>query len=62
MCNQGDQRPCPLRFTVHHTDAAREYAYDRQCWFGLPEKALDEAQAKGETVVDMKKDWKQVFP
>lgn len=46
---------------VHHTDAEREYAYDRQSKIGKLDKALDEATAKGWTVVDMKKDWKKVF-
>jgi hypothetical protein len=47
---------------VHHTDAAREYAYDRNSPVGRLDKALDEANAKGWTVVDMKKDWKVIFP
>jgi phosphoglycolate phosphatase-like HAD superfamily hydrolase len=47
---------------VHHTDAEREYAYDRQSKIGKLDKALDEATAKGWTVVDMKRDWKVVFP
>lgn len=47
---------------VHHTDAEREYAYDRKSKVGKLDKALDEATAKGWNVVDMKKDWKQIFP
>ena len=47
---------------VHHTDAEREWAYDRQSQIGRLDKALDEAQRRGWTVVDMKKDWKRVFP
>lgn len=47
---------------VHHTDAVREYAYDRQSKIGKLDKALDEATVKGWTVVDMKQDWKTVFP
>jgi hypothetical protein len=47
---------------VHHTDAEREYAYDRKSPVGTLNKAWDEAVAKGWTVVDMKNDWKQVFP
>jgi len=47
---------------VHHTDAEREFAYDRQSHIGKLDKALDEAAAKGWTVVDMRQDWKQVFP
>jgi len=46
---------------VHHTDAQREYAYDRQSRIGKLDKALDDANAKGWTVVDMKKDWNKVF-
>lgn len=47
---------------VHHTDAAREWAYDRESHIGRLDKALDEAKAKGWTVVDMKNDWKKIFP
>jgi phosphoglycolate phosphatase-like HAD superfamily hydrolase len=46
---------------VHHTDGVREYAYDRQSSFGKLDKALDEATAKGWTVVSMKDDWKRIF-
>ena len=46
---------------VHHTDDERETAYDRQSHIGKLDQALDEAAAKGWTVVDMKKDWKKVF-
>jgi len=46
---------------VHHTDAVREYAYDRPSKIGQFDKAWDEAKAKGWTVVDMKQDWKKVF-
>jgi phosphoglycolate phosphatase-like HAD superfamily hydrolase len=46
---------------VHHTDAQREWAYDRQSHIGKLDKALDEAQARGWTVVDMKNDWKTIF-
>ena len=47
---------------VHHTDAEREYACDRQSKAGKLDRALDEAAAKGWSVVDMKRDWKVVFP
>ena len=47
---------------VHHTDATREYAYDRQSAFGKLDKALDEAKARNWVVVDMKRDWKTIFP
>jgi phosphoserine phosphatase len=46
---------------VHHTDAEREYAYDRNSSVGKLDKALDEANAKGWTVVSMKDDWKRIF-
>jgi hypothetical protein len=46
---------------VHHTDAEREYAYDRQSHVGRLDKALDEAKQRGWTVVSMKDDWKTVF-
>ena len=46
---------------VHHTDKEREWAYDRESAIGRFDKGLDEARAKGWTVVDMKKDWKKVF-
>jgi len=47
---------------VHHTDAEREYAYDRKSQFGKLDKALDAAADNKWTVVDMKNDWKRVFP
>ena len=47
---------------VHHTDAVREYAYDRDTAFGKLDKALDAAPAQGWVVIDMAKDWKTVFP
>jgi hypothetical protein len=50
-----------LMLLVHHTDSVREYAYDRQSSVGKLDKALDEANAKGWTVVSMKDDWKQIF-
>jgi len=46
---------------VHHTDAEREWAYDRTSHVGKLDKAWDEAVARKWTVVDMKKDWKRVF-
>ena len=47
---------------VRHTDAAREWAYDRQSSIGRLDKALDEATQKGWTVVDMKQEWKVIYP
>jgi phosphoglycolate phosphatase-like HAD superfamily hydrolase len=53
-----------LRFMglVHHTDANREWAYDRKSDVGRLDKALDEAIARGWTIVDMKRDWSVIFP
>jgi phosphoserine phosphatase len=51
-----------LMLVVHHTDAEREYAYDRQSHIGRLDKALDEAKAKHRLVVSMKDDWKTIFP
>jgi len=47
---------------VHHTDAAREFAYDRESHIGKLDKGLDEAATKGWTVVSMKDDWKTIYP
>jgi hypothetical protein len=47
---------------VHHTDAQREWAYDRESHIGKLDNGLDEAYEKGWTVVDMKKDWKVIYP
>ncbi|KQV79615.1 haloacid dehalogenase [Rhizobium sp. Root1220] len=53
--------PARLGILVHHTDADREYAYDRKTEFGRLDKALDAAPIAGWTVIDMKADWKQIF-
>jgi len=47
---------------VHHTDAVREYAYDRQSSVGRLDKAWDEAVRRKWTIVDMKNDWKVIYP
>lgn len=51
-----------LGFIVHHDDAAREYAYDRESHFGKLDKGLDEAPKRGWIINSMKSDWKCVFP
>ena len=51
-----------LGLFVHHTDADREYAYDRKSHVGTLDEALDQADANGWIVVDMKKDWQTIFP
>jgi phosphoserine phosphatase len=47
---------------VHHTDAEREWAYDRESSIGQLDAALDEAESRGWTVVDMAQDWRVVYP
>jgi hypothetical protein len=47
---------------VHHDDGAREYAYDREDHLAKLDQGLDEAAAKGWTVVSMKNDWKSIYP
>ena len=51
-----------LGLFVHHTDADREYAYDRKSHVGTLDKALDQADAHGWIIVDIKNDWKTIFP
>lgn len=53
-----------LRFMgiVHHTDAEREWAYDRRSSIGKLDKALDAAVARHWTIADMKRDWKRIYP
>lgn len=59
--DENDTRP-RFGLIVHHTDAKREWAYDRQSHIGQLDKALDEAKPRGWVVVDMEKDWEQVYP
>ncbi|WP_095135526.1 HAD family phosphatase [Pseudomonas sp. Irchel s3a10] len=47
---------------VHHTDAGREWAYDRKSDIGRLDKALDEANSRGWTVVDMATEWRRIYP
>ena len=47
---------------VHHTDAQREFAYDRESHIGKLDKALDEAVQRNWVVIDMKTDWNTIFP
>ena len=51
-----------LMVYIHHTDAEREWAYDRKSHIGRLDKGLDEANEKGWTVVDMKNDWNVIYP
>jgi phosphoglycolate phosphatase-like HAD superfamily hydrolase len=50
-----------LGLIVHHTDAEREYAYDRKSHFGKLDKGFDAAKVNGWTLVSMKDDWKRMF-
>jgi hypothetical protein len=47
---------------IHHTDGEREWAYDRDSHIGQLDRGLDEARARGWTVVSMKDDWRTIFP
>ncbi len=47
---------------IHHTDETREWAYDRDSHIGRLDKGLDEAIQKNWVVVDMKNDWKRIYP
>ena len=51
-----------LALLVHHDDATREFAYDRQSKLARLDKAWDEANTDGWTVVSMKDDWKTIYP
>lgn len=51
-----------LGLLVHHTDAEREYAYDRESHIGKLDRGLTEASERGWSLVDMKNDWSQMFP
>lgn len=51
-----------LMLLVHHDDCEREYCYDRESSVGRLDTALDEARARGWTIVSMKRDWRYIFP
>jgi hypothetical protein len=51
-----------LGVLIHHTDADREWAYDRESQIGGLDRGLDEADARGWIVIDMKNDWRTIFP
>ncbi|QDV32339.1 HAD family hydrolase [Tautonia plasticadhaerens] len=63
MLRYATEGPGPrLGLIVHHTDADREYAYDRDSPVGRLDRALDEAADRGWVVADMARDWARVFP
>jgi hypothetical protein len=47
---------------IHHDDATREWAYDRDSHIGRLDKGLDEGPKRGWTIVSMKDDWKMIYP
>jgi hypothetical protein len=51
-----------LGVIVHHTDADREWAYDRESHIGQLVRGLDESPKRGWVIVDMKNDWKVIHP
>jgi hypothetical protein len=55
-------RGARLMGLIHHTDAEREWAYDRKSPIGGLDKALEEARMNRWTVVNMKRDWKVIYP
>ena len=57
--DSGEERR--LMVYIHHTDSEREWAYDRESAVGRLDQGLDMAENQGWIVVDMKKDWQQIF-
>lgn len=51
-----------LGLIVHHDDAEREFAYDRNSHVGRLARGLDEGPKRGWTIVSMKNDWRTVYP
>ena len=51
-----------LELYVHHTDEKREWAYDRKSHIGKLDKGLDYGNEHNWTMVDMKNDWKVIYP
>ncbi len=51
-----------LGMLVHHDDAEREYAYDRQSAIGKLDRGLDDGPKLGWTIISMKEDWKSIYP
>ena len=51
-----------LAILIHHTDAEREWAYDRESHIGRLDRGLDEAPTRGWLIVDMAQDWERVWP
>lgn len=62
IARSADDTTPRLGLIIHHTDAEREFAYDRESHMGKLDKALDEAPQRGWVVVDMKQEWKSIYP
>lgn len=62
MLLYSDTRDPSFQLYLHHTDSIREWAYDRESHIGKLDKGLEEAKARGWTVIDMAEDWKQIYP
>jgi phosphoserine phosphatase len=62
IARSADDKTPRFGLIVHHTDAEREYAYDRDSPFGRLDEALAEATRRGWAVVDMKTDWNRIYP
>ena len=63
MMRWADSNSYPsFQLYLHHTDSTREWAYDREPSISQLDKGLDEAKEKGWTLIDMKTDWKVVYP
>jgi hypothetical protein len=62
IARDGDDKTPAFGLIVHHTDAEREWAYDRESHIGTLDKALDEAGQRSWIVVDMKNDWSRIYP
>lgn len=62
MAHEESETTPRLGVLLHHTDADREWAYDRESHFGTLNTALDAAPKQGWVVIDMKEDWKRVYP
>lgn len=62
LYTEANKKAKNFQLYVHHTDDVREVAYDRKSHIGRLDKGLDYAKANGWTVVDMKNDWKIIFP
>lgn len=58
----GSQQKPHLCMLLHHTDLDREWAYDRESHIGKLDRALDFAPRAGWTIIDMKRDWKRIYP